>query len=110
MDPEFASNLRERVSAGISSPDGLFLEFIAEGSTFFFPHDTSWPDLRRAICVSGKPVQPHFYEIGRPNAIERPAQTFEHVLAEAVAHARYRGAVATGTVAINREDEAAGHR
>lgn len=52
MDPEFASNLRERVSAVISSPDGLFLEFIAEGSTFFFPRDNSWPDLRRRyVCV-----------------------------------------------------------
>ena len=51
MDPDFASDLRERVSAGLSSPDSLFLELIGEGSTFFFPHDTSWPGRSPALCV-----------------------------------------------------------
>lgn len=53
MDPEFASNLRERVSAGISSPDGLLLESIAEGSTFFLPMTPRRRIFAGAMCVFG---------------------------------------------------------
>ena len=52
MNAYFASNLRERAPAGISSQDCLFLDFVAESSTFFLSHDTSWPVFRRRyVCV-----------------------------------------------------------
>lgn len=52
MNTYFASNLRERAPAGISSQGCLFLEFVAEGSTCFLSHDTQWLVLTgRYVCV-----------------------------------------------------------
>ena len=52
MDPEFARDLRERMSASLGSLNRVALELLAERPSILFPHDTSWPDIRRhSECV-----------------------------------------------------------
>jgi len=52
MDPEFARDLRERMSASLGSLNRVALELLAERPSILFSHDTSWPDIRRhSKCV-----------------------------------------------------------
>jgi len=63
MDPEFARDLRERMSASLGSLNRVALELLAERPSILFSHDTSWPDIRRhSECVretgTGSPAGP----------------------------------------------------
>ena len=52
MDPEFARDLRERMSASLGSLYRVALELLAKRPSILFSHDTSWPDIRRhSECV-----------------------------------------------------------